>query len=196
MPADTVAALPKYDFGDGAGQVHVKISAMWPLSAGLEQASGQPVNYLNFGRGGSTSASTQHNGLWPARLQPVLDSGADVLLHFAMNELGQATTLANIKSIAGQAKAAGMEVVIISVPRRNAADGAALAGWNYTNRALWRAAVEAGAAFAPQHWIVMDEQLGGMGASPDSLGAAALFNHPGPAEFARYGQVLVESVLG
>lgn len=24
----------------------------------------------------------------------------------------------------------------------------------------------------------------------------ALFNHPGPAEFARYGQVLVESVLG
>lgn len=197
MPADTVAALPKYDFGDGAGQVHVKISAMWPLIAALEQASGQPVEYLNFGRGGTTSANSEHNGLWPARLQPVLDSGAHVLfIHFGMNELGSASTLANIKTIVSLAKAAGMEVVIMSVPRRNAADGAGLAGWNYTNRVLWRAAVEAGAAFAPQHWIVMDEQLGGMGASPDSLGAAALFNHPGPAEFARYGQVLVQAVLG
>ncbi|HIE5650724.1 TPA: hypothetical protein ACXNQV_002594 [Stenotrophomonas maltophilia] len=197
MPADTVAALPKYDFGDGAGQVHVKISAPWSLIAALEQASGQPATYLNFGRGGTTSANSLDNGLWPARLQPVLDSGADVLLlHFGMNELGQATTLANIKSIASQAKAVGMDVIVMSVPRRNAVDGGALAGWNYTNRALWRAAVEAGAAYAPQHWIVMDEQLGGMGASPDSLGAAALFNHPGPAEFARYGQVLVQSVLG
>ncbi|MCF5090529.1 hypothetical protein GIW57_10125 [Stenotrophomonas sp. PA-6-5C] len=113
-----------------------------------------------------------------------------------MNELGQATTLANIKSIAAQAKAVGIEVVIMSVPRRNVVDGPALSSWNYTNRVLRRAAVEAGAAFAPQHWIVVDEQLGGMGASPDSLGAAALFNHPGPAAFARYGQVLVESVLG
>lgn len=52
MPADTVAALPKYDFGDGAGQVHVKISAPWSLIAALEQASGQPATYLNFGRGG------------------------------------------------------------------------------------------------------------------------------------------------
>ncbi|PTT37201.1 hypothetical protein DBR33_18405, partial [Stenotrophomonas sp. HMWF022] len=60
MPADTVAALPKYDFGDGAGQVHVKISAVWPLIAALELASGQPVEYLNFGRGGTTSGSTQH----------------------------------------------------------------------------------------------------------------------------------------
>lgn len=197
MPADTVAALPKYDFGDGAGQVHVKISAPWSLIAALEQASGQPAVYLNFGRGGTTSANSLDNGLWPARLQPVLDSGADVLLlHFGMNELGQATTLANIKSVASQAKAVGMDVIVMSVPRRNAVDGGALAGWNYTNRALWRAAVEAGAAYAPQHWIVMDEQLGGMGASPDSLGAAALFNHPGPAEFARYGQVLVQSVLG
>ncbi len=178
MPADTVAALPKYDFGDGAGPVHVKISAVWSLIEALEQASGQPVKYLNFGRGGSTSANTQHNGLWPARLQPVLDSGADVLLHFGMNELGQSTTLANIKSITSQARAVGMDVIVMSVPRRNVVDGPALTGWNNTNRALWRAAVEAGAAFAPQHWIVTDEQLGGMGASPDSLGAVALFTPP------------------
>lgn len=196
-PADTLATLPRYDFGDGAGQVHVKLSAIWPLVAAIEQATGQTVTYLNFGRGGSSSSNTVNNGLWPARLQPVLDSGADVLiLHFGMNELGFTSTLANIKSIISQAKAVGMEAVIMSVPRRNSTDGPALAGWNYTNKALWRAAVEAGAAFAPQHWLVMDEQIGGMGASPDSLGAAALFNHPGPAEFARYGQVLVESVLG
>lgn len=197
MPADTVAALPKYDFADGAGQVHVKISAVWTLIAALEKASGQPVEYLNFGRGGTSSANSQHNGLWPARLQPVLDSGADVvLLHFGMNELGQPSTLANIKNIVAQARAVGMDVVVMSVPRRNAVDGPSLSGWNYTNTALWLAAVEAGAAFAPQHWIGSDDQLGGMGASADSLGAAALFNHPGPAEFARYGQVLVQSVLG
>lgn len=36
--------------------------------------------------------------------------GGGALLHFDMNQLGQATTLANIKSIAGQTMAAGMEV--------------------------------------------------------------------------------------
>ncbi|MDV3510094.1 SGNH/GDSL hydrolase family protein [Stenotrophomonas sp. C4297] len=197
MPADTLAALPRYDFEDGAGQVHVKIGAIWSLIGALEQASGQPVEYLNLGRGGSASANTQHNALRPARLHHALDSGADVLLlHFGMNELGQSTTLVNHKSIVSQARAVGMDVIVMSVPRRNVVDGPWLTGWNYTNRVLWRSAVEAGAAFAPQHWIVTDEQLGGMGASPESPGAAALFNRAGPAEFSRYGQVLVRSVLG
>ncbi|MBO1748896.1 SGNH/GDSL hydrolase family protein [Stenotrophomonas indicatrix] len=196
-PSDTVAALPKFDFGDGAGEVHVKISAVWSLVSAIEAVTAQPVTYLNFGLGGTTSSNTTNNGLWPARLQPVLDSGADLLvLHYGMNELGSATTLANIKSIVAQAKLAGMDVVIMSVPRRNGVDGASLTGWNYTNRALWRAAIESGSAYAPQHWIVQNGDLGGMGAATDSLGAAALFNHPGPAEFKRYGQVLVQSVLG
>ncbi|HEL7630523.1 TPA: SGNH/GDSL hydrolase family protein [Stenotrophomonas maltophilia] len=196
-PSDTVALLPKYDFGDGAGQVHVKVSAPWSLVAAIEAATGVAATYLNFGLGGSSSSNTINNGLWPARLQPVLDSGADLLLlHFGMNELGSTQTLANIKSIVAQAKAVGMDVVIMSVPRRNGVDGASLTGWNYTNRALWQAAVESGAAYAPQHWLVQNGELGGMGAATDSLGAAALFNHPGPAEFRRYGQVLVQSVLG
>jgi len=196
VPADTVATLPKFDFGDGAGQVHVKISAPWHLVAALEQLSGAPVTHLNFGIGGTNSAETVNNGLYPGRLDPMLTSGADLLLiHFGMNELGQAGTLARVKSIAQRARAAGMDVVIMSVPRRNAIDGAVLSGWNYTNRALWRAAVESGSAFAPQHWIGRDDQLGGIGAAPESLSMANLINHPGPTEFTRYGQLLVQSVL-
>lgn len=42
----------------------------------------------------------------------------------------------------------------------------------------------------------MDERLGGMGTRLDPLAAAALFNHPGPAECHRYRQVLVQAVLG
>ncbi len=197
VPADTVATLPKFDFGDGAGQVHVKISAPWHLVAALEQLSTAPVMHMNFGIGGTNSADTVNNGLYPGRLDPMLASGADLLLiHFGMNELGQTATLARVKSIAQQARAAGMDVVIMSVPRRNAIDGSVLSGWNYTNRALWRAAVESGSAFAPQHWIGRDDQLGGIGASPESLSMANLINHPGPGELARYGQVLVQSVLG
>lgn len=197
VPADTVAALPKYDFGDGAGRVHVKISAPWHLVAALEELSGAGVTHLNFGIGGTNSADTINNGLYPDRLAPMLASGADLLLiHFGMNELGQTATLARVKSIAQQAQTAGMDVVIMSVPRRNSVDGPTLSGWNYTNRALWRAAMESGSAFVPQHWIGRDDQLGGIGAAPESLAMANLINHPGPAEFARYGQVLVESVLG
>ncbi|HEL5026764.1 TPA: SGNH/GDSL hydrolase family protein [Stenotrophomonas maltophilia] len=197
VPADTVAALPKYDFGDGAGQVHVKISAPWHLVAALEELSGAGVTHLNFGIGGTNSADTINNGLYPDRLAPMLASGADLLLiHFGMNELGQTATLARVKSIAQQAQAAGMDVAIMSVPRRNSVDGPTLSGWNYTNRALWRAAMESGSAFVPQHWIGRDDQLGGIGAAPESLAMANLINHPGPAEFARYGQVLVHSVLG
>ncbi|HEL5025744.1 TPA: SGNH/GDSL hydrolase family protein [Stenotrophomonas maltophilia] len=197
VPADTVAVLPKYDFGDGAGQVHVKISAPWHLVAALEDLSGAGVTHLNFGIGGTNSADTINNGLYPDRLAPMLASGADLLLiHFGMNELGQTATLTRVKSIAQQAQAVGMDVVIMSVPRRNSVDGPTLSGWNYTNRALWRAAVESGSAFAPQHWIGRDDQLGGIGATPDSLAMANLINHPGPVEFVRYGQVLVQSVLG
>lgn len=195
-PADTLAALPKFDFSDGAGQVHVKVGWNWFLAAEIERRTGQACAYLNFGRGGSTSADTEFNGLYPARLAPVLASGADLLvLAFGMNELGATTTLANIKSIVAQAKAAGMDVVVVSVPRRNAVDGPVLSGWEYTNLALYRAAQESGAAFCPLHWIVDEANLGAMGASVDSLGAAALFNHPGPYELSRYGAVLVESVL-
>ncbi|WP_285834946.1 hypothetical protein [Stenotrophomonas lactitubi] len=42
----------------------------------------------------------------------------------------------------------------------------------------------------------MAERLGGMGTRLDPLAAAALFNHPGPAEFHRYRQVLVQAELG
>ena len=56
--------------------------------------------------------------------------------------------------------------------------------------------MEAAAACALQLWIVMDERLGGMGTRLDPLAAAALFNHPGPAEFHRYRQVLVQAELG
>ncbi|WP_277381660.1 SGNH/GDSL hydrolase family protein [Stenotrophomonas maltophilia] len=158
--------------------------------------SGQPATYLNFGRGGTTSANSLDNGLWPARLQPVLDSGADVLLlHFGMNELGQATTSANIKSIASQAKAVGMDVIVMSVSRRNAVDCGALAGWNYTDRALWRAAVEAGAAYAAQHWNVMDEQLGGHGRQPGFAGGGRVVQppRPGGVRTVRPGTVAVDS---
>jgi hypothetical protein len=196
VPADTVAALPKYDFGDGAGTVHIKISAPWQLVTAFEELSGQPVTYLNFGIGGTNSADTINNGLYPDRLAPMLASGADLLLiHFGMNELGQTATLDRVKSIALQARAAGMDVVIMSVPRRNAVDGAALAGWEYTNRALWLAAKESGSAFAPQHWIGRNDQLGGIAAAANSLSMANLINHPGPSEFDRYGSVLVQSVL-
>lgn len=196
VPADTVAALPKYDLGDGAGQVHIKISAPWKLVAALEETTGSAVTYLNFGIGGTNSADTVNNGLYPDRIAPMLASGADLLLiHFGANELGQSETLERVTSIALQARAAGMDVAILSVPRRNGVDGETITGWEYTNTALEQAAIASGSAFVPQHWIGRDDQLGGIGASINSLAMANLINHPGPSEFDRYGQVLVQALL-
>ena len=184
-------AIPRYDRGDSAGAWAVKTSYLWVAKLALESAFGVTIDYLNAGKSGTSSSSAANQGLDPARLGPVLASGADLLiLDFAMNEIGADTTYANFKSIIQQAKAAGMEVVVMACQQTNKlTDTRDIAGWRKTNRTLELVAADTGSAFCATHWLT-DQGGGGMPVAPEQLCSANFFNHPGITENRVYGEML------
>ncbi|NBA97982.1 SGNH/GDSL hydrolase family protein [Pseudomonas sp. R5(2019)] len=194
--ADTVAAIDRYDFGDGAGAVHCKEGRAWRLVEHLEQVYGSVVSYLNFGAGSTTSAATEFNGRWPERLAAVVAAAPDLaIISFGMNELGSTSTYDNVVAIAQALQAAGADVVIQGVPRINVAHGATVTTWRFTNAELERAALALGAAYVPSTWIADDRNLGGMGVPANALCATNKltgYNHPGIYELKRYGESLVD----
>ena len=189
-------AIPRYDRGDSNGPWAVKTSYIWVAKLALESAFGVTIDYLNAGKSGTSSSSAANQGLDPARLGPVLASGADLMiLDFAMNEIGADTTYANFKSIIQQAKAAGMDVVVMACQQTNKqTDTRGIAGWRKTNRTLQLVAADTGAAFCATHWLT-DQGGGGMPVAPEQLCSANFFNHPGITENRVYGELLARTFL-
>ncbi len=192
-PYDTRALAGLFDLGDGAGLKHVKTGYVWTVKSFLENRFGVSINYDNWGIGSTRSFPTEGHGLWPARFTPVLDSKPDLtIVAFGMNELGNATTYANVRSIAEQLIAAGSDVIVMGVPRRNGRDAATenIEAWRYTNRALRRAALDAGAAYAPIADVADDPYVGYLGIAPNTLCSTNMINHPGYRELDLYGKVI------
>ncbi|WP_150752767.1 SGNH/GDSL hydrolase family protein [Pseudomonas fluorescens] len=189
-------AIPRYDRGDSAGAWAVKTSYLWVAKLALESAFGVTIDYVNYGKPGTSSSSAANQGLDPARLGPVLASGADLMiLDFAMNEIGADTTYANFKSIITQAKAAGMEVVVMACQQTNKqTDTRDVAGWRKTNRTLQLVAADTGVAFCATNWLT-DQGGGGMPVAPEQLCSANFFNHPGIKENQVYGEMLARLFL-
>ncbi|BBM03922.1 SGNH/GDSL hydrolase family protein [Microbulbifer sp. GL-2] len=202
-PQDTKDLWPRYDHGDGAGQVHQHMGWNWYLKAQLEEAFGSLVSYDNWGIGGTTSADhtdpdgVRHGGLHPDRLNTMLATSPDlVVIGFGMNEIGQSNTSTNVAEIARQCKAAGADVIIMGCPRISSIGGrASLDSWRTTNDRLWLAAQETGSAFVSTTYLADNERLGGIALSPLSMCNANRFNHPGPYELRKYGQALAELFL-
>ena len=196
MDSLTRNAIPRYDRGDSSGAWAVKTSYLWVAKLALEAAFGITIDYVNYGRPGTNSSAGANQGLDPARLAPVLASGADLMiLDFAMNEIGADTSYANFKSIITQAKAAGMEVVVMACQQTNKqTDTRDIAGWRKTNRTLQQVAADTGVAFCPTHWLT-DQGGGGMPVAPEQLCAANFFNHPGITENRVYGEMLARTFL-
>lgn len=189
-PYDTRVLAGLFDLGDGMGLRHVKTGSLWTLKSYLESRFGATITYDNWGIGGTTSAATINNGLWPARFTPVLDSKPDLaVLGFGMNELGSSATYANMRSIAEQLIAGGAEIIIVGVPRRNAMSEN-ITGWRYTNRMLRRVALDVGAAYVPYADVTDDPNLGYLGITPKTLCATNMVNHPGYREVELYGRLI------
>ena len=118
-----------------------------------------------------------------------------MILDFAMNEIGADTTYANFKSIIQQAKAAGMDVVVMACQQTNKqTDTRDIASWRKTNRTLQLVAADTGAAFCATHWLT-DQGGGGMPVAPEQLCSANFFNHPGITENRVYGELLARTFL-
>jgi len=203
LPPDNRAAIPTYDRGDSGGPFATRISWNWVAIQAIKATygyvdshesnpGGLPVlTYVNKGVGGSNSSSSGNNGSNPARLAEALATGADVMvLAFGMNEIGSDATFENMASIIQQAQAAGMDVVVVGVPKTNAiSDARDVALWRKTNRTLQLVAEASGCPFVPIHWLT-DQGGGGLPVAPQHLCSANYFNHPGLVELKHYGLML------
>ena len=194
-PTDTKTAnLAYYDTGDGAGAVHIRKGWNWKLVE-YWRSLGSDVTYLNFGIGSTASANVSNGGLWPARLAPVLSSGADVcVIGFGMNELGQAVTMTNVISIIQQMQAVGIECVVMGVPQITDDNPTTQEQWRLTNHALQMAARFTKSAFVPTTAIADQRTIAGMGISFKNLAASNLYNHPGFRELDKYGELLIAAL--
>ncbi|NSL20575.1 SGNH/GDSL hydrolase family protein [Agrobacterium tumefaciens] len=195
FPADTLEMIEKFDI-DGmpnpAG-LYMHCGWNWYIKAALEMY-GSDVTYLNFGVGGSTSANSitgsTYNGLHPDRLNPVLATGAHLMvLAFGMNELSATTTYANVVNIIKQAQAAGMVVLVVTPPRRSSwIDGNYPTAWLRTHDELVRAALDTGSAVVSLHEILGYGNEGALGFSPRNMCNQNVINHPSLAEFLSIGE--------
>ncbi|WP_115420317.1 SGNH/GDSL hydrolase family protein [Ensifer sp. M14] len=191
MAADTKALFPVYDGPAGVG-AHLQIGWNWVLKKALEKRYASAITYLNFGWGGTTSADTGDNGLSPTRLNRVLAEGPALLtLAFGMNELGSSTTYANVVNIIGQARAVGMEVLVITPPRCNEVGRpTVLAAWKKTHDDLVQAALDTGSAYLSTYELSGEGFQGATGRSPKNMCTQNLYNHPWPMELSEIGQLM------
>lgn len=196
-------AIPLYDFGDGAGAVHTKWGFARAMVAAIEDAYGQEVSVQNLGIGGTRSDSAASNGLDPVRLaaltgliQAAVSGGSKpfVLINFGMNEVGVATTEANVRQILDAVYAAGGDAIVAGVARRNLIDvGYTDDQWRYTNRALRRAAEyvspETGKSAAFIDTVgLFDDAYNVIGIHRLDNCGANFTNHPGIREHAAMGK--------
>lgn len=196
-PSDTMAKIPLFDFGDGAGQVHCKQGWGWSVKAALDALAGsEVVGYLNYGIGGTTSAASQYNGLYPDRIAQPLAASLDlILIAFGMNERGSTVTYANLVNMVQKFQAVGTEVALMGCPRPHSAND--VAAWRYTEDAIEAAARDAGAAYVSTAMIADDRNLGALGAPAQALGATNIptaGNHPGIYELEQYGKAAVSQL--
>lgn len=196
-PADTMTSkypgvIPDYGDGSSPSSNHLLIGWNWKLKAFFEQQKGLTVKYLNYGISGTTST----DGVAPTRLGYVLAAGGNLMvLCFGMNDGVTNALYSNMVSIITQAKAAGMDVIVMPVPRTPDAANSRFgeADWLTVNRYVYLAARDAGAAYVPADWLVRPG-VGGLGIADVSYCNANLRNHPGGYEMGMYGAALVNMI--
>lgn len=199
MPTDTQALYPKYDHGDGLGQVHVHLGWNWYLKAALESL-GASVEYRNWGVGGTTSEPTLtynlYNGRHPERLgRAVADGGHLAVIAFGMNELGQPYSFANIVAIIRAFQSTGHECIVITPPLINSFGiRAPIEQWRDTTHQMVEAARATNSAYIN---CAMLEDFPGAGITGIPQQDATWingFNHPGPTQLRYIGRALAEVI--
>lgn len=200
--SDIVDALPLYTAvqlgraDDGAGAVHSRVGWNWGLVNALEKQGytlGTDLFYDNFGINGARTTGAISSGVPTGWLNNAIALNADlVVIGFGMNELGSATTEAALVLIAQAFKAVGSEVVFVEVPRPRTLS---YINWQYTNRAIRRAALFTESALLPMSPLYDNDTIGAVGIAPADVCAANSTNHPGIEEFAAIGRELARLVI-
>jgi hypothetical protein len=177
---------------DGIGTNHTREGWHWGIAKAIMAehdyvlTGGTPLLKVdNYSRAGwSTANAFEVDGVTPtAWLAAALASGAHffVVAH-GQNELNNAASEARFVRIAQLAQAEGMSVMFIGTPL----DGdASVTGWQFTQRALERAAKFTNSAYVPTVHLY-DQRFQGVGLAKADYCAANKFgvrNHAGFEEF-------------
>lgn len=195
-PLYTAVQLGRAD--DGAGAVHMRLSFMWSLIDQMEKCGGT-ITYNNFGVGGTNTGSAVDGSL---AQQPWLTAAIAlapdvVVINFGMNETNAETCESRMVAVANHFRDAGIEVVIMGLPRKRSITSVTTVGlFQDINRGLHRAAVFTGSAFVPLYQIYADDYIGGVGCTAADTCSANAINHPGIREHLLIGDELVKLVMG
>lgn len=200
--SDLVNTYPKYTAvqlgraDDGAGAVHLKLSLVWELANAMA-AAGSVVTYNNFGVGGTSTANAVDGSLNPtAWTNAVIALAPDlVVFNFGMNEQGDTATEARTVAALTALRNAGIEVIVMGVARRHPST-LSLANWEYTNRALRRAAIFTRCAYQSTLALYDARYIGAIGVSTADTSSSNGNNHPGIREHMAMGAELVKTVMG
>ncbi|WP_425987563.1 SGNH/GDSL hydrolase family protein [Ensifer sp. R-19] len=198
--ADTVAAIPLFDHGDGAGPIHTHIGWNWHFKRAMEEAYRVAVAYRNLGIGGTTSRPTLVNSLpgalYPQRLEALKSLEPDVVvISVGMNELGDASLETNVRELVRLVRSFGAEPIVMGIPVIPGTDpDLRFDAWIKSNRDLAQAAKKESAAFVPILDLVTPAGKSVFGFAIRSSASTNGINHPGPAELKVYGELLSEIV--
>ena len=204
IPQDTIASqITLYDGTDkdflgSPYKDHVKIGWNWILKATLEQVYGVDVTYHNRGIGGTVSGTRDYGGgmyggLYPARLNAMLDGGGDLLvLAFGMNELGSNQIYDNCRAIIEQFKArTGGDVVVMTTPQINKwGIVTEKLEWQYTHDELVRCALDTNSAFISNWLLESDDFAGNNRLSQQNMCNDNVYNHPTHFQMKHIGNML------
>lgn len=202
IDASLIAAIPTYDTGDGAGQVHTRFGFAWDMVQAMRAAYGGTVNVYNLGIGGTNSGNTSNGGTETNHLAALVALIAAsvaagrrvlVLVNYGMNEIGNTSTESRVIAILAAIFAAGgssqlADAIVASTARRNIIDvGYTDDQWRLTNRALRRAAeyvdptTGKSAAFIDMQ-ALFDDAFNVLGLHRLDNAGANYTNHPGIRE--------------
>lgn len=195
--SDVVDSIPLYTSvqlgraDDGSGAVHTKFGFMWSLVASLQRLGytlGTDLFYDNMSVSGYQS-SHSISGTTPTdylNASTALPANL-VVIHLGMNERGNVDSEARLILIAQAHQASAKEVLFMSCPRPRIASAADIAGWEFTNRAIQRAAEYTRSAYCDTTWIYDDRNRAVLGTAVQDDAAANGNNHPGINEHAIIG---------
>jgi len=193
------------------GQVRYRTAPNWRMIDAIERRHGytffdgipgaRQVVYLNHGIGGTNHTATVNNGAYPDRLAQVVSPTGYrapdlVIVAFGMNGGEQSTLVDGMSTIVQTIMNAGSDVIVIG-PHWTNTDGVryALNDWRYVQRRLAEVAAYYGAAYVPIELFQGGAHSGYMGISDKSLTRSNWYNHPGPYERRKFGDLIAELVL-
>lgn len=191
-PVDTMnskypGVVPNYGDGSTPSNNHLMLGWNWRAKEFFEQKKGIEVKYLNYGIAGTTST----DGASAGRMSFVLASGGNLMvLCFGMNDGANPSTYTNMVNIITQAINVGMEVIVMPIPRTPESLNSRYSNeeWLRSNRYVYLAARDAGAAYIPADWLTRPG-VGGMALAEASYCNVNLRNHPGGYEMLEYGKM-------